>query len=87
MTNTLPFYSQALVKDLSDKKQQNPTYSLRSYARDLSIHPAVLSLAMKGKRILPGKDMEAALAKLNLNPEEENQFKQSLKGRALCISG
>lgn len=79
MTNTLPYYSIVLVNDLNHKKQSNPQLSLRSYARDLNIHPAVLSLAMKGKRLLPLRDAEAALEKLKLNQEEEEQFIASLK--------
>ena len=64
---------------LNHQKQTNPQYSLRAYAREMNIHPAVLSLAMKGKRLLPDRDMQAALAKLNLKPDEESLFKQSLK--------
>jgi hypothetical protein len=79
MNNSLPYYSIVLMNDLNQKKQTNPQYSLRSYARELNINPAVLSLAMKGKRILPNRDMAAALEKLKLNQEEENLFKLSLK--------
>lgn len=42
--------SQLLLKDLEKIKERNPSYSLRSYARDLAIHPSLLLRYMRGDR-------------------------------------
>lgn len=75
----LPFYSLILIENFNKKKQENPQYSLRGFARDLEVHPAVLSLVMKGKRSLPQRDADSVLAKLALTNEETSLFLSSLK--------
>ena len=77
--NNIPFYSQVLKNGLTQKQALNPKYSLRAYARELNIHPSVLSLAIKGERTLTEKDTLSVLSKMNLSPEEEVLFRESFK--------
>ncbi|WPU66624.1 DUF4423 domain-containing protein [Peredibacter starrii] len=77
--NNIPFYSRTLKEGLKQKQSLNPKYSLRAYARDLNIHPSILSLAIKGERTLTEKDAQLVLNKLQLTPENEILFRNSMK--------
>ncbi|WPU66628.1 DUF4423 domain-containing protein [Peredibacter starrii] len=77
--NNIPFYSHVLKKGLTQKQALNPKYSLRAYAKELNIHPSVLSLAIKGERALTERDTQAVLSKLNLAQNEEVKFRKSFK--------
>ncbi|MBT3980632.1 MAG: TIGR02147 family protein [Bacteriovoracaceae bacterium] len=64
---------------LENKKKRNPSYSLRSFARDLKVSATALSQVMNGKRSFSKKNCEKILNNLNLSPIEKERF---LKGKA-----
>jgi uncharacterized protein (TIGR02147 family) len=78
MQNETAYYIKKIKEDLSLKQRSNPQYSLRSYARDLGVHPATLSQIFKGTRPLPHKNSEQVIKKLNLGPKERTLFIESL---------
>ena len=43
-------YREILKNELIERKRNNPSYSLRSFARSLKISPTTLSCVLKGKR-------------------------------------
>lgn len=77
MNNDLPEYSVILINAFNRLRLTDPEYSLRRFARDINIHPAVLSLAMKGKRYLTSQDIDSAINFLEMNAEETIQFMKS----------
>lgn len=75
-----------LVKELTDRKDKNPLFSLRAFARQLKISPAQLSLLINGKKKLSSKLAQHLIEQLNLNTSEAldlidhiNPIKQKLK--------
>jgi uncharacterized protein (TIGR02147 family) len=62
-----------LKKELENKKLRNSAYSLRSFARNLSVSPAQLSQIMSGKRVLTAKLAEKILSKLHMSPAEKRK--------------
>jgi uncharacterized protein (TIGR02147 family) len=72
------YYVRFLKEGLSRRQRTNPRYSLRSYARDLDVHPATLSQVFKGRRPLPLKDSRKVTLKLGLSPREQTLFMESL---------
>lgn len=82
MNDHLPDYSKILVNAYNKQRLVDPQYSIRRFAKDINIHPAVLSLAMKGKRLLAPNDVEAAMKYLEMSFEESMLFVKStfLKG-------
>ena len=73
-----PYYLAKMKEELSLKQRNNPSYSLRAYARDIGIHAGTLSQIINGKRPLPLKDSKAVAKKLKLNPQEQTLFLESL---------
>ena len=76
-----------LIKELTERKQRNPLFSLRAFARQLKISPAQLSLLINGKKKLTPKLAELLIEKLNLHPSEalellddSTPLKKKLKG-------
>lgn len=59
-----------LVRELAERKQKNPLFSLRAFARQLRISPAQLSLLINGKKKLTPKVAEHLIDRLNLNSSE-----------------
>lgn len=78
MKNETPYYIQRLKEDFAAKQRKSPRYSLRAYARDMSVHPSTLSLVLKGKRALPLKDSTVIAQKMNMGPKERTYFFESL---------
>ena len=74
----MSFYRQALHQGLSERTAKNPKYSLRSFARYLGVEPSALSQVLNGKRYLSMEKVDLILAKLDLNPEEQERFRASL---------
>lgn len=56
------------------RKQKNPTYSLRAFARDLGMSQALLSLVLNGQRPLTLKQAHKIAALLQLSPGDEKNF-------------
>lgn len=71
------YHIQLLKEGLSRKQRINPRYSLRSFARDLDVHPATLSQVFKGHRPLPFKNSKKVAQKLGLSPKEQTLFFES----------
>ncbi len=72
-----PFYLRKLKEDLSRRQAKSPAYSLRAYARDLGLHPATVSMMLKGKSSLPLKHSHQVVERLGLSPRERTLFFES----------
>ena len=59
-----------LVRELTERKDKNPLFSLRAFARQLKISPAQLSLLINGKKKLSAKLAEQLIDRLNLDTSE-----------------
>lgn len=75
---TQAYYISKLQQHLCQKQRENPSYSMRAYARDVGIHPSTLSQILKGKRPLPYKDTPTLVKRLNLDPKERTRFLESV---------
>lgn len=73
--------SQILSEALNERKAANPSYSLRSFARDLGVTPAQLSHVIKGYRGLGPKTAELVATRLGLESRDQTFFKESLKAK------
>ncbi len=80
-----PYYLRKLREEFSRKQRSNRSYSLRAYARDLSVHPSTLSLVLLGKRPLPLKDSSRVQIGLNLNARERTLFSESLGKKHISL--
>lgn len=70
-----------LNSEFKKRTQRNPSYSLRSFARDLDICSGSLSSIIKGKRPYPIRKVDQALQNLNLDPVTSVKFKDSVMSR------
>ncbi|UXR66279.1 DUF4423 domain-containing protein [Bdellovibrio bacteriovorus] len=77
-TQELPYFAKKLTELFEVKKTKNRRYSLRAYAKFLSMNPGTLSAIMKGKRMVPLQDAANVMLKLELPPSEQEQFLLSL---------
>ena len=73
-----PYYIRKLRETLSSRQRINASYSLRAFAKDISIHPSSLSLILNAKRSLPLKDSKKVAKSLKLSPKEASLFYESL---------
>ena len=60
------------------RKERNPNYSLRSFARWLNVSPAQLSQMMTGKRSITLKTMKKINDRLGLSPASSQDLVQTL---------
>jgi uncharacterized protein (TIGR02147 family) len=67
-------YRALLRRELEERSQRNPRYSLRSFARDLKIAPARLSDVLRGRYGLSRKSAEEIGKQLGWNEQEINLF-------------
>lgn len=79
------YYLSKIKEEFSRKQKANEHYSLRAYARDLSVHPSTLSQVMKGNRPLPLKDATAVVKGLKLGPKDKTLFMESLYKRKTSL--
>lgn len=63
-----------LHTEYQKRRTANPNFSLRAFARWLSISPAQLSQMMAGKRPITLKTMQKVTTRLGLSPIEEKQL-------------
>jgi uncharacterized protein (TIGR02147 family) len=70
-----------LTEILSERRASNPSYSLRAFARDLSVSPQQLSNVMTGRRGLSEANAEKIAVELNLDAHEALMFRESLKAK------
>lgn len=66
-----------LKQEFAERQRRNKHYSLRSFARDLDLHPGTLSSVMTGKRSLPKKSLEDIALRLGLSPKARFLFECS----------
>ena len=71
-------YRSYLRAELARRSTINPSYSLRAFARALSLAPGALSEILSGKRSLGPKKAIEITHKLALAPEEKDWFLRSL---------
>ena len=78
MTTREPYFVKRLKEAFDEKQRRNKSYSIRSLARDLGLHSAVVSDVLKNKRILPVEHAQKVAKKLNLSPAENAAFVESI---------
>lgn len=76
---TKPYYLNKLECELQRRMRSNPSYSMRAYARFLGIDSGALSRIIRQERSFPLKKSEAVADKLNLSPEEKDNFCKSIQ--------
>jgi transcriptional regulator with XRE-family HTH domain len=62
-------FRSVLVTELHRRRAVNRRYSLRSFARDLSLHHSTLSQMLRGRRRLTGRTVRALGPRLRLTPD------------------
>lgn len=77
------FHLYKLQETLDLRQKKNKSYSLRAYARDLSLNVSTLSQVLSGKRELTYKSATKVIQDLALNPRDKTRFMDSLnEGRS-----
>lgn len=76
--NEIPIYCKIIIRELELRKQRNPLYSQRAFARDLGINQALLSRIMANKIILSRTQAQNILDQLGLTEDERKNFIESL---------
>ena len=71
-------YRQYLNNELARRCEKNSAYSLRAFAKALEIDAGTLSKILNGSQPLSFKMAEKILPKLELTPDQQTQFFQSL---------
>ena len=66
----LVMFRAVLTAELERRRAANSRYSLRSFARDLSVHHSTLSQILRGKRRLTGRNVRAFGRRLRLPAPE-----------------
>lgn len=72
-----PFYLTVLKNEFQARKDQNPEYSLRSFALEIDLHSSSLSMILNGKRRLSGRLAQKVCSKLELSPVDKTLFIES----------
>lgn len=67
-----------LIKEFNQRRNNNPMYSLRAFARDLQINRTTLSEVMSKKRNISKKNAEKLVENLSLSPIESDALMRSL---------
>lgn len=78
MNQVLPYYRKVLNTKLVERIEKNPKYSLRAFAKALSIDASALSKILNGTRYLSEELATSILDRLDLNHEERELFLLSL---------
>ncbi|MFN8370802.1 MAG: DUF4423 domain-containing protein [Bacteriovoracaceae bacterium] len=89
---TKNYAQRRIAEELGRRQKENPAYSLRAFAKFLSLQPAVVSDIINGKRPVPQKHAVHIANKLLLEPKERHLFlstvinsKASLKNLARIV--
>ncbi|MBV2169340.1 MAG: TIGR02147 family protein [Bdellovibrio sp.] len=80
-----PYFVIKLNEAFRLKKMQNKSYSLRAFAKRLSMNPGTLSAILKGKRTISIADAKTAISVLELSESERIQFLKSVGDRTSYI--
>lgn len=71
-------YRETLQKELQRRRGRNPRYSVRAFARGLSLSPGALSQILSGKR-LPSLALATRISRLlSLSPDQASRFLHSV---------
>ena len=73
MLETLPMLIEHLQKTFSDRCRRNPQYSLRSFARSLSMDSSTLSALLRKKRPLTAKTAQKLISALEIKDPAQAQ--------------
>lgn len=71
-------YIQIIKSEFEERKTKNPAYSLRAFAKNLSIDPSSLSSILANKRALPLSKADSFIVKLKLDADKSQAFMRSL---------
>ena len=74
----LETYRKILLDEFEKRHIKNPAYSLRSFAYELEVNPGGLSQVLNGKKVLGTRLAKKIVQKLELSPQQENSFFQSI---------
>lgn len=79
------FFRIKLMQEWDDRRKTNQAFSLRAYARFLSIDPSSLSAILKGKRGVPQSAVERICERLRLNEKEAKLFRESARFQKVSL--
>jgi uncharacterized protein (TIGR02147 family) len=79
-------YRAILLDEFAARKKKNPAYSLRAYARDLSISVTALSDALAQKRDLSKKNLQKISDRLGWGPEKTAKIFGELREQTSEVS-
>jgi uncharacterized protein (TIGR02147 family) len=74
------FYQKILINELQSRREKNPRFSLRAFARILEMSPAHLSCLINGKKNLTPKQAQKIASRINLSESECQDLVQDLAG-------
>lgn len=74
-----------LKAELESRIEKNPRYSLRAFARALDVHPAELSLVLRGERTLSYNSCQKVMNNLVLSPSQCRHFLEILQNEKLGL--
>jgi uncharacterized protein (TIGR02147 family) len=74
------YHIQKIEKEFQQRSERNSSYSVRSFARDLSIDSSTLSAILSGKRKIPKSKIEAMASKVC---HKESELKAFIKSASL----
>lgn len=77
-----PYYRECLCRELTQRLERNPRYSLRAFAKTLDVPVSSLSRAISGQRSLSVPSANRIATKLRLSPRESALFIGSLSGQS-----
>jgi uncharacterized protein (TIGR02147 family) len=72
------FYISLLRGELARRQRDDTSYSLRSFAKYIGIPASSLALVLKNKRPFPTALIEKTCARLDLSPEQKDEFARSI---------
>jgi uncharacterized protein (TIGR02147 family) len=72
-------YQTVMIDDFKRRKSQNPSYSMRSFARDLELSQSFLSQILSGKRKLSLEKAELVSQRLKLRGKKNQLFLKSVQ--------
>lgn len=73
-----PYHVQVIKSELERRRSLKADYSLRTFAKDLNLHPSLLSRVLSGKQSLSPKSAEFCATKLSLAKPEKRIFLRSV---------
>lgn len=74
----MPYHVQVIKSELEKRRSRKSDYSLRTFAKDLNLHPSLLSRVLSGKQCLSPKSAEFCATKLELAKPEKRIFLRSV---------